>query len=982
MKVSRLLIFSYLLFFALPWVFFSIIQDQTQKMKEKENQGKILQFARESLKHFQETSDTMTMYQTMFSAFLGDNFNSTTQLETKNKELLALKIFPPYDLFVACGEEADSQLFFTSGIGLSKKIGELFYEYLIKDQITKENENFLESSFKKILQLPIPLPKVLGNGRNHQGKLVFYNSLTGLKGLYWNLRACRFVLALIDFGDGHIDPMLGMKFSSGKVKMNDSISVVGGFFPRGEGEPIFPEEMSKYPSALAWLKKICKEPGENIPNEKRIDNQIILTGPTEFGIPWQAFVVAEINPPPISWTLTKKGIWMVSLLFMIGGSLGVFQGVYMNRGIRFTVSGVLLTSCISLLLIPVGSMIALSQNVVQQLQELDREFLSSKLKQDLTLIDSGVNYFRAGVVRDMKKLSLTGAIADFFLSRPSALRIRNFVEVLAGKARGNLKSQKSDNVEMLCTFGLGKTTGIWVRNDTHKGEGDNPVEIMPSLWKNLFKRLNKDLFLNDRDDFSNKRMDELRTEILFEVMNLALGRNSLAAITALLPRPSVIDVSQLKLSFMVNPIKKLGKSTGYFLLWLWTSWLDNGYLDFLKEEKLYCKSIASASTASIFEKLADPDVFPRGWVATLFGIGQNYIRAGGEIENRPFKMMSSFFEIDETGIPKEGKDETATGAPLFAIFPGKELSLFVLGTYRFADWLELRSWFYNNSFKVLSILAIFLAILLSKRGIDHFLNPLKELRNSLAQIENGKYDTRLDEKRKDEFGTIGAAFNTMAKGLEEGKILGSYVSASVRKAVEDGDFRVKARQGERRETTILFSSLLGFEDLRENMSNDKIISVLSEHLRAFNDAIAELGGDIDKVMADKVLAVFDHEKLGGGEKALEIALRCLAFVRKRLQPQGIELAVGINSGEVIAGILGAKSDKQTYTVIGDPVNLASRLALLAHTVEGTRIVISGAAVNLLNNKLPVQKLPFKRVKGKTQEVQAYVLEAEPSELLN
>jgi len=157
-----------------------------------------------------------------------------------------------------------------------------------------------------------------------------------------------------------------------------------------------------------------------------------------------------------------------------------------------------------------------------------------------------------------------------------------------------------------------------------------------------------------------------------------------------------------------------------------------------------------------------------------------------------------------------------------------------------------------------------------------------------------------------------------------------------------------------------------------------VFAVLGSQLDTVADACAQSGGEIDKTIGDKVLVVLDHDRMGGAKAAALAALAIVARLRAHFAADGtapsLEPVFGINCGTVLAGILGARSVRLDYTVIGDAVNLAARLATLAHTIDGSHVVLSAAVLaNLPRHAVRAEKLPFKRVKGKTQEVEAWLL---------
>jgi len=184
--------------------------------------------------------------------------------------------------------------------------------------------------------------------------------------------------------------------------------------------------------------------------------------------------------------------------------------------------------------------------------------------------------------------------------------------------------------------------------------------------------------------------------------------------------------------------------------------------------------------------------------------------------------------------------------------------------------------------------------------------------------------------------------------------------------------------GEERTVSILFSDIVGFTGISEDMAPKDIARHLNEYLTQMTRIIIEQKGIIDKYEGDLIMAEFgvpvflkDHT-----DRAVRAALKmqqCLAELRTAWRKQGhpdFYCRIGINSGEVIAGNMGSKQIFD-YTVLGDDVNLASRLEG-ANKNYDTSIMISEATLNLLApNCFQTRLFDLIKVKGKTKPVKVY-----------
>jgi adenylate cyclase len=186
--------------------------------------------------------------------------------------------------------------------------------------------------------------------------------------------------------------------------------------------------------------------------------------------------------------------------------------------------------------------------------------------------------------------------------------------------------------------------------------------------------------------------------------------------------------------------------------------------------------------------------------------------------------------------------------------------------------------------------------------------------------------------------------------------------------------------GERKDVTILFSDIRGYTTLTENLGAADVVSLLNQYFETMVEAVFNHEGTLDKFIGDALMAVFgaplplteNHAWLAV-KSALDMRRRLQEFNQKRIfhfQPQ-IRIGIGISSGEVVSGNIGSQK-RMDYTVIGDGVNLSSRLEGVTKEY-GCDIIISEFTYNLCSDRLWVRQLDKIRVKGKHQAVNIYEL---------
>jgi adenylate cyclase len=186
-------------------------------------------------------------------------------------------------------------------------------------------------------------------------------------------------------------------------------------------------------------------------------------------------------------------------------------------------------------------------------------------------------------------------------------------------------------------------------------------------------------------------------------------------------------------------------------------------------------------------------------------------------------------------------------------------------------------------------------------------------------------------------------------------------------------------RGERREVTVLFSDIRGYTTLTEKLEADKVVEMLNAYFETMVEAVFNHEGTLDKFIGDAIMAVYgaplqlDNHGWAAVQSALDMRQRLVIFNAERIaqqQPE-IRIGIGISSGEVVSGNIGSQK-KMEYTVIGDGVNLSSRLEG-ASKQYGVDIILSEYTYELCHDKIWVRELDKTRVKGKLQPVSIYDL---------
>ena len=221
-------------------------------------------------------------------------------------------------------------------------------------------------------------------------------------------------------------------------------------------------------------------------------------------------------------------------------------------------------------------------------------------------------------------------------------------------------------------------------------------------------------------------------------------------------------------------------------------------------------------------------------------------------------------------------------------------------------------------------------------------DPIREVVDAMAEVEQGRIGPLIGVYERSEIGRLQSGFNRMVNGIGERDrlrdLFGRHVGTDVaRRALEDG----ASLSGNTLEAAILFIDLVGSTNLAATRPPEEVAKVLNDFFRIVVNAVEDGQGQINKFQGDAALAVFGAPV--PVPQAASAALATARNLRSKLRHIPlVDFGIGVSAGPVFAGNIGAEN-RYEYTVIGDVVNEAARLADLAKAVE-TRIVCSAVAI--------------------------------------
>jgi adenylate cyclase len=245
-----------------------------------------------------------------------------------------------------------------------------------------------------------------------------------------------------------------------------------------------------------------------------------------------------------------------------------------------------------------------------------------------------------------------------------------------------------------------------------------------------------------------------------------------------------------------------------------------------------------------------------------------------------------------------------------------------------------------------AIISVAAGALIARLMARAVVRPLDEVRHAMTRVQAGDSTVKVEVDDASEIGLLQAGFNDMVTGLQERAILedlfGRHVGIDVARQAMDRGIGLR---GEQREVSVLFVDVVGSTTMAVTQPATEVFTLLNEVFAAVVHETTAAGGWINKFEGDAALCVF-----GAPGDLPDHAARCLRAARGlrsaldelgRLHP-GLDAGIGVSSGPVVAGNIGAEQ-RFEYTVIGDPVNEAARLTEEAKATAG-RVLASATTV--------------------------------------
>lgn len=285
-------------------------------------------------------------------------------------------------------------------------------------------------------------------------------------------------------------------------------------------------------------------------------------------------------------------------------------------------------------------------------------------------------------------------------------------------------------------------------------------------------------------------------------------------------------------------------------------------------------------------------------------------------------------------------------------------------------------------------LAGLLGLIVAAAVTTGLVRPVRRLLAGTAAVEQGALDTVVPVTSRDEIGRLTASFNNMVTELrvkaQIRETFGKYVDPRIVAGLIDRP-ELADPGGSRREMTILFCDMQNFTGFSEEMTPAALVTVMNRYLTVMSEPVREHNGIIDKYLGDGIMAFWgppftaadEHARLAclagldqlACLEAFDAELPHLTGVRRGLAK--VQVRIGIATGEVVVGNIGSEQTR-SYTVIGDTVNLASRLDGACKSY-GARALISEATQREVGDAVELREIDTVLVRGKTEPEHVFEL---------
>jgi class 3 adenylate cyclase len=289
---------------------------------------------------------------------------------------------------------------------------------------------------------------------------------------------------------------------------------------------------------------------------------------------------------------------------------------------------------------------------------------------------------------------------------------------------------------------------------------------------------------------------------------------------------------------------------------------------------------------------------------------------------------------------------------------------------------------------ILLAAALAIGLVVAASMTVNLVRPLRRLLKGAIAVQGGSLDTELPVTSRDEIGDLTAAFNAMVRELRSKarvrETFGKYLDPRIVEGLIERP-ELLGTKGERRVMTVCFADMKDFTSLSEGVTPVALVNVINRYLATMSEPIRRSGGIIDKYIGDAIMAFWGPPFTAADEQArlaCEASLGQLGLlpsfrqslpevlgIKRHVPP--VDMRIGIASGDVVVGNIGSDLS-MSYTVMGDAVNVASRLENV-NKVYGTHLLVNGMTREMAKDAYEFREIDSIRVVGKEEPEQIFEL---------
>ncbi len=271
-------------------------------------------------------------------------------------------------------------------------------------------------------------------------------------------------------------------------------------------------------------------------------------------------------------------------------------------------------------------------------------------------------------------------------------------------------------------------------------------------------------------------------------------------------------------------------------------------------------------------------------------------------------------------------------------------------------------------FWVLFVSSLIIIIYNMRNIANDIINPIEALITGIKEVNRENFSFRINTVRNDELGSLCLAFDKMIRGLDEKRTMTHMLSKTAQNFTLQGN----GLDSTKVDSVLIYIGVPDFGSYVDRLNEYELFDSLKKQISIIAKLILEKGGEIDKIIGEKLLAIFpvnsnsDEAMLSACKVAKEICQN------EKSNNLSFPVAIGLNYGNVISGFLGV-GNKRDFTIIGDSVNVAARIESLSENLESNRCLISETVYAKIGKYINAKLYGEVELKGKSQPMKVYQL---------